>query len=291
MLVLTYPKKQSVAFSDTFLKHYESATETSEKEIHFDLSKIESLTPLGVIILTATIYECSRQKKICRLSDPENKLSKSFLQEIGFYDHFGIDKILAANFDAVKQGSIQLRKTRGLDPMLIETLIEILNYHLRISPGVKGFLQMSLIETMTNIIDHSEVEDYFVCCWMYPQKKQIRLCIADMGIGIKASLHKSEKYASVLNDNRAIMLSTEEGVSSRPGRAGLGLSHIKKFLSVNKGQMCIVSGKGRVFWKFGQNKVLKQNMNQVFGGTIIKMVINTEKEWRYFLASEKDYLF
>lgn len=291
MLNLTYPKKQSVAFPDIFLKHYESATKTSEKEVFFDLSKVASLTPLGIIILTLTIYECSRQQKICHLSHPENQLPKSFLKEIGFYDHFGIERILSANFNAVKQGTIQLRKTRGLDPMLIETLIEILNFHLRISPGVKGFLQMSLIETMTNIIDHSEVQDYFVCCWMYPQKKQIRLCIADMGIGIKASLRKSEKYASILNDNRAIVLSTEEGVSSRPGRAGLGLTHIKKFLSVNKGQMCMISGKGRVFWKFNQNKILKQNMNHVFNGTIIKMVINTDKEWRYFLTSEKDYIF
>jgi anti-sigma regulatory factor (Ser/Thr protein kinase) len=50
---------------------------------------------------------------------------------------------------------------------------------------------MSLQETMTNVIDHSGVQDYYVCCWNYPERKEIRLCIADLGIGIKASLKKS----------------------------------------------------------------------------------------------------
>ena len=89
------------------------------------------------------------------------------------------------------------------------------------------------------------------------------------------------------NDYKAIILSTEEAVSSRPGRAGLGLNHIKRFLSVNDGQLCIISGKGKVFWKFDQGKVLKQSMSQSFSGTIIKMTINTSKEGFYVLSDEK----
>ena len=290
MLVLNYPRKQSVAFSDTLLKLYELATKTTEQEIYFNLSKTFSLSPLGIILLTATIYECHRRGKKCKYKNPEDEDLNGFLTRVGFHKHFGLDDVSTPRIDAIQDGAVQLRKTRGLDSMLIETLIEILDFHLKISPGVKGFLQMSLIETMTNVVDHSGVQDYFVCCWNYPEKKQIRLCIADLGIGIRASLRKSEQYRSLTNHYEAIILSTEAGVSSRPERAGMGLSSIKKFLHVNKGQMCIISGKGKAFWKFDQGKILKQTISQFFNGTIVKLVINTDKEWRYFLSNEKEYL-
>jgi len=110
------------------------------------------------------------------------------------------------------------------------------------------------------------------------------------GIGIRRSLAKSPKFRFP-NDYQAIKMSTDDGVSSRPGRAGMGLNHIRQFLKVNKGQMCIISGKGKVYWKFDQGKILEQKMDIPFNGTIVKLIINTDKDWRYFLTSEKDILF
>jgi len=55
--------------------------------------------------------------------------------------------------------------------------------------------------------------------------------------------------------------------------------------------MCIISGSGKVYWKFDQGKILEQKMRIPFGGTIVKLIINTNKAWHYFLSSEKDYLF
>jgi hypothetical protein len=52
-----------------------------------------------------------------------------------------------------------------------------------------------------------------------------------------------------------------------------------------------MSGNGKVFWKFDQGKVQYQKMTAAYKGTIIKMIINTNKESLYFLADEKDYLF
>jgi hypothetical protein len=198
MLVLNYPKRQSVDFSDTLLKLYALAKNTSEAKIHLDLSKSELLTPLGIIMLTATIYECHQSGKVCSYSGPHNPELNKFLTDAGFHEHFGLDDLSKERIDAITTGTVRLKKTRGLDPMLIETLTEILDFHLHISPGVKGFLQMSLLETMTNVVDHSGVKDYFVCCWNYPEKKQIRLCIADLGMGIRASLRKSSGNPSVM---------------------------------------------------------------------------------------------
>jgi hypothetical protein len=143
---------------------------------------------------------------------------------------------------------------------------------------------------MTNVIDHSGVQNYYVCAYTYPDKGQLRLCMADRGIGILRSLNRSGKY-SLKSPHEAILLATTEGVSSRPSRAGLGLSHLKNFAKVNNGQMCIISGRGKVFWKYDQGKILKQRMIKPFTGTVVKFVINTDKEGLYFLAEEENFLF
>ena len=148
--------------------------------------------------------------------------------------------------------------------------------HLNLSAGVKGSLRMSLQETMTNVVDHSGETEYYICAYTYPTKGQIRLCIADLGIGIKSSLHRSRRYPPFDNDYIAIKKATEEGVSCRSGRDGLGLSHIKNFIKVNEGQMCIISGQGKVYWKFDQGKVLEQKMSVPFHGTIVKLIINID---------------
>jgi hypothetical protein len=144
---------------------------------------------------------------------------------------------------------------------------------------------------MTNVIDHSGVQDYYVCAYTYPDRGQLRLCIADRGMGILRSLNRSKKYDVLKKSQDAIFRATEPGVSSRPGRAGFGLSHLKDFAKVNEGQMCIISGNGKVFWKYDQEKILKQRMKKPFIGTVVKFVINTDKEGLYFLAEEENYLF
>jgi anti-sigma regulatory factor (Ser/Thr protein kinase) len=170
-------------------------------------------------------------------------------------------------------------------------LTDLFNHHLNLSPGVKGSLRMSLQETMTNVIDHSGVSDYFVCANSYRDQKLIRLCIADLGKGILNSLKSIEKYQMLKDDYDAIRQATNEGVSSRPKRAGLGLTHIKNFIKINEGQLCIISGKGKVFWKYDHGKILNQKMEMPFPGTIVKLIINIDKEGYYFLKSEAEYIF
>ena len=190
-----------------------------------------------------------------------------------------------------RTGDIQLVRLTGLNTEIADEITDILDYHLRISEGLKGSLRLSISEAITNVIDHSGVKNYYICCWNYPSLKQIRLCIADLGVGIRSSLTKRIEYSYIKNDHQAILKAIENGVSSRPEKAGLGLDHISRFLRVNKGQLCIISCRGKVFWKFDQGKTLVQQMKTPFQGTIIKMIINSDRESLYFLSNETEYLF
>ena len=290
MISLTYPKRQSIAFSDTMIRLYNLAKNTLDNEVMFDLSKSESLTPFGIIMLTSTIDECSRRGKKCFYVEPKSATLKDFFGDIGFNQLFHLD---SGKNDRVKMqtGTFQLRRVTGLDALIAETLTELIGNQVNISPGLNYSLRLSLNELMTNVIAHSGVEDYYVCAYTYPNRRQLRLCIADRGIGILRSLNRSKKYGFMRDSHDAIVRATTPGVSSRPGRAGLGLSHLKDFAKVNEGQMCIISGRGKVFWKYDRGEMLKQRMIKPFTGTVVKSVINTDKEGLYFLVGEENFLF
>ena len=84
------------------------------------------------------------------------------------------------------------------------------------------------------------------------------------------------------------MLAVEEGVSSRKGRAGLGLRHIRRFARINQGTMTVISGDGKV--NFYHKSIEKRPMPSKFGGTAIELRINSDKEGFYFLTSEEKYI-
>jgi anti-sigma regulatory factor (Ser/Thr protein kinase) len=289
-LTLKYPKRQSIAFSTKLFHLYKEALDSTEDEIIFDLSNSEALSPFGVVMLTTTIDACARKGRKRKYVDSKNRKLKKFLKEIGFYDFFHLDSGIAVK-DWIKTETVQLRLCEGVDYQIIERIIYLFNNHLNLSRYVKESLQMSLQEIMTNVVDHSRKNKYLICAYADKPNKKIRLCITDVGIGIFNSLKNSTKYDYISNDYEAIKEATKEGVSSRPGRAGLGLNHIKNFIKINEGQMCILSGEGKVFWKYDHGQILNQKMPIPFPGTVVKLIINIDKEGFYFLSSEKDYLF
>jgi len=290
-LTLSYPKRPSIAFSNYLFDLYHQAKNATADEIRFDLTRTESFTPFGIIMLTATIAECLNRGKRCTYRRPVKRSAQRFFREVGFNQYFKLLDGAHTEPHNIRTGDIQLVRLTGLNTEIADEITEILDYHLRISEGLKGSLRLSISEAITNVIDHSGVKDYYICCWNYPSLKQIRLCIADLGMGIRSSLTKRSEYSYIKNDHQAILKAIENGVSSRPEKAGLGLDHISRFLRVNKGQLCIISCRGKVFWKFDHGKTLKQKMKTPFHGTIIKMIINSDRESLYFLSSEKEYLF
>lgn len=137
------------------------------------------------------------------------------------------------------------------------------------------------------MFDHSRSDPgRYICAQYYPNKKIIRLCITDFGVGILSTLKKKYK---ITTDIEAIELSVEEGVTSRPQSAGFGLTHIRNFLKVNEGALTIISGKGKV--DFYNNKVKRHNITKGVEGTIVNLEIYSNKESFYFLKDEEEYIF
>jgi len=127
-LSLVYPKKQSIAFSNTLLNLYYQAKTADCEEIVFDLTRSESLTPIGIILLTATITECMMKSKKCIYSKPANKKLQNFFKDIGFNKFFSLTDSDYSELHNIRTGTIQLRKISGLNTSIADTITEIIDF-------------------------------------------------------------------------------------------------------------------------------------------------------------------
>lgn len=287
---LQYPKLQTVAFSNSLIKLCHEARTSKEDRLLFDLSKTEFITPFGIILLAGTILECLAQNKKGRYRRPNKYSTRKFLSGIGFNDFIRVPD----ENKVIESPNIQLKRIDTVDYFLTDKILEVFGYSIQMSDGVVGSLKLALNELMTNAFDHSESpRGCYVCVQSYEGVKKIRLCIADFGIGILASLKKVPEYKELSSHHKSIIMAVKEEVTSRIGKtAGYGLSHIKRFIEVNEGKMYILSGKGKILWDYtGLKKIRekKQTMHYPFEGTIINLEINAEKEGLYFLESEEEY--
>ena len=241
------------------------------------------MDPFALTVLTGTIQCClQKQKKPIAYIPPKNVKLRDYLSQIGFNAYFQLK-----GKDIHKTTTVELKQLQALEPLYIEALIALIDSRMSLSAGMKDSLKMSLQEILTNVFDHSKSEvGCLACAQYYPATNIIRLCTADFGVGILSNLR--DKYP-LTNDIDAIKLAVQEGVSSRPGSAGFGLAHIRRFLKINEGTLTIVSGRGKV--NFYSNKTESYNMTKPFNGTIVNLKIDASKESFYFLAGESEYIF
>lgn len=292
--IFTFPRLQTIGFPNALMSLCHSARHSKAEVVIFDLTKTEFITPFGLVLLAGTISECMAKGKKVRYRKPEKDKTRKFLSGIGFNKFFKID---TNGGHKIESPVVQLKRLKSIDYLLTDQILEVFKFSLRMTRGVEGSLKLALNELMTNVFDHSESSrGCYVCAQSYThtRPKRIRLCIADFGIGILASLKTVPEYSGLKDDYEAIKLSVREGVTSRIGKdAGYGLNHIQRFIRVNQGKMYILSGKGKILWDYTgiKAKEKRQTMHEPFRGSIIELEINASKEGLYFLKSEKGQIF
>ncbi len=284
-MVLKYPRRIVVATSNRVLNYSQQARDSEDKLIIFDLGNTTELTPFGIVLLAGTISECLSQRKKVKYQRPRKPQTKNFLSGIGFNNFFR----LPDENQKIESSHVQLRRLAAIDYLLTEQIVDVFNFAITMSEGLQGSLTMAINEIMTNAFDHSGSEKgCYVCAQAY--SNLIRLCVADFGVGIYAKL--APKYSQLQDSYGAIKLAVKEGVTTRQS-GGFGLWHIQRFIEVNKGQMSILSGDGKAVWDFRgpRARLRKQTMPLPFGGTIINLEINVDRESIYFLTDGEGQIF
>lgn len=267
-------------FSNSILTRFERAFSSREKTIYLDFSNVRLPAPFGVIISTIAISRLLEKGKGVIYAPPIDENAKERLRLLGFESFFNI----SPDAGRLAGHTVALRRFSSRDLTLAYSLAELLDENMNLSEDMKLSLTMSMREILLNAFDHSNCKEYYVCAQWYEAQQLIRICISDVGIGIKKSLSKCYEWIDQYSDCYAIKMAVEENITIRKF-GGMGLSHIRRFVRLNQGRMTIVSGDGKVLYSNG--RISSSRMNCVFTGTLINLEINADKKARYFLKSTK----
>ncbi len=153
-------------------------------------------------------------------------------------------------------------------------------------------ISKSMFEIFSNADIHGKSKYVFCCGQYYPQLKKIDFTIVDLGRTIRYNVREYLKNP-MMSATEAIKWAIEEGNTTKTGNipGGLGLSLIRKFISLNQGDFQIVSSDGFLSETKGHlltmdlESLNEESMN--FMGTIVNLQFNIKDTKSYQLSSEQ----
>lgn len=134
--------------------------------------------------------------------------------------------------------------------------------------------QSSIFEIARNTSDHSRTSKIIFSGQYYPKLDELRISIADLGIGIPRTVFNSTP--NFYSDSERIDYATQSGMTSRKNEhaRGLGLFNIKETLR-GSGEITIISQFGT--WKQNiEGGVTIQELANPFPGTIINITLKQQ---------------
>ncbi len=151
---------------------------------------------------------------------------------------------------------------------------------------LKKKINESIFEIFNNAVIHGNCQNIFTCGQYYHTNKRLDFTIVDLGKTIKENVN--EYLKNNLSGEDAIKWAVAEGHTTKQGSipGGLGLSLIRKFISINKGKIQIISAEG--YWEQREGTGRKENFSRSFLGTIVNLEFNVADTSHYYLSSEID---
>jgi anti-sigma regulatory factor (Ser/Thr protein kinase) len=234
--------------------------------------KVVWMSPCGTILLADFAMRRLFKSKRVRIRLPSHTDTAKYIENSGLLK---ITRSTNIN-DAIDANNIQLRLLKKMEPMVPESLSEFIATQANnVNDDEKYLLRMWITELLTNANDHAKSDFGFWVCGRYnPIDHNIRICVADSGIGIKQSLVDADKLPRNIDDGKAIEKALEEGMTSRMGKTGgLGLKHISSYVKSHGGSLTIMSGAARVYLARKTKRIKKHERYQ---GTIVNVMFNTQ---------------
>ena len=234
--------------------------------------KVVWMSPCGTILLADFAMRRLFKSKRVQIRLPIHNETARYIENSGLMK---ITRSTNIN-DAIDANNIQLRLLKKMEPMVPESLSEFIATQANnVNDDEKYLLRMWITELLTNANDHAKSDFGFWVCGRYnPIDHNIRICVADSGIGIKQSLVDADKLPRNIDDGKAIEKALEEGMTSRMGRTGgLGLKHISSYVKSHGGSLTIMSGAARVYLARKTKRIKKHERYQ---GTIVNVMFNTQ---------------
>lgn len=271
MKVIELPRLVNEAWSNTLMERLEKELDSNEVVV-LNAEKVVWISPCGTILLADFAWKRLSSKKTVQIKKPAH------IDTANYIENSGLLRITTSTNikDAIDINNVQLRLLRRMEPMVPESLSDFITSQAKnVKDDEKYLLRMWITELLTNANDHAKSDFGFWVCGRYNAiDHDIRICVADSGIGIKQSLVDAGKLAKNTDDQTAIEKALEEGMTSRTGKTGgLGLKHISSYVKSHGGSMTILSGTGKVYLA---RKTKRKAKHRKYQGTIVNVMFNTQ---------------
>lgn len=236
------PSRATVASSDELIKAI-AQIDSASGDVLIDASGLERAEPFGTTLLaTAIVARESKGLGVTRIRPPKESGVAVFLEEIGF-PHFG--EIKGARPER-KGDTLHMRQLTAMEPLYVH---EVANLVQRWVPGTPDtaaeLIELCFNELLQNVFEHSDSPvGCFAHSRWFKQKENVKIAVADAGIGIARSLKKNPRFARL--DERALVRTAvlTEGATARTsgGYGGYGLKHLRALAIERSGRLTVVSG-------------------------------------------------
>jgi signal transduction histidine kinase len=265
----------------------------SEREVMFDFSRCNFLSPVGVAVLggTARSLESEGREVIFRWDSFARRGVRKNLEQNGFAALHGLSTATPWSGNSVHyREDTHFDKQAMVGYLTNEWLAEdwiLLNDDLRAA------LAGTVAEIYLNAFEHSGSSvGIFTCGQHYPNKRRLSLTVADFGRGIPANVREHLGEAG-MSGAKALAWAFERGntTSEMEVGRGLGLDLLRQFVHVNKGSLEIYSGDGLAHLGSGLDRlrtghpVFNDLSEAGIGGTVVSIDMRCD-DILYVLESE-----
>ncbi len=258
--------------------------EPMDSHIIFDFSKLKWIEPSGVVVLSNAMEWLSARNityQYKNINIPQNHIKYdpiAYLDDSQFFATY-IGKVLR-NGAKHRATTIPLCRVSHSESSgwLESCLLSWLSDNLSVSRSSLSNIDVCIREIFNNILDHSGVKMGCIFAQLYPNKHEVVIALSDFGIGIP---NKISKIKADLCDQDAILLASQEGISSKSLKTnrGVGLNLlIQNVVDLNGGSLKIASGSGILKCGRSGEKTVRTPVSApgFYPGTFIELRMRTD---------------
>jgi anti-anti-sigma regulatory factor len=227
-------------------------------EIVFDFSQLRFIDGSGLTVFCNTLeWLFNRDVKCSFRHFNLNNEAVRYLDDCGFFKKYIGNKL--GKYSTVRSSTLPALEIASADTYgwLEGKAAPWIAHKLGTIPEKLQTVKVCMKEIFNNISEHSDEDTGFVHIQHYPAADKLSITISDFGKGIPAVIRTKYPY---VNDTRAILLATTDGVTTKigGGYCGHGLDELVQYTVIrNRGLVSIYSGKGGVICSPRAQRALK----------------------------------
>lgn len=243
----------SMAF-DRLLNGIRQRAPEPQREIVIDLSSARFMDPYGMVCLIMLARSLQRDDHPLAFVLSSDSDALQFGQSMGFHDHLALYSSLR-NTGRTRSAAPMGAHGLGLTPIQASTDVALVVGHfLELARAELGFSVGDLVdsakmvsELSSNVKDHSQ-DQGLAAAHLYRDRqgrRYVSIGVADLGVGIRQSLSQRHAEAQQWTHAQAVTQALE-GLSSRAGGGGLGLSSVRALVRRYQGRLSVRSGDAKL---------------------------------------------